>query len=406
MEGIDLFTAALGIELPWYISEIEFRKVEGKKKELHIILGHETMTRFEYEGKWYPVYDHQPRLWKHLNFFEHECYLHARVPRVKTQEGKVKLVQVPWAYRGSSFTLLFEDNVKDLISNGVSASGAGKLLNIGDKRVFGIIKRQVSLALANQPLDHVKDMSVDEVSSKKGHNYLTIISDRGCKKVVGVAVGKDESAMSNALIDMQIRGADKKKVRSITMDMSRSYIAGARNELGQAEIIFDRFHITKLLNEAVDKIRRQEQAQYHELKRSRYLWLRNNSSLNKEKQQRVAYLSEAYPTIGLAYRCKELFKEVMDDAYRSSLLKPINEWMKMAWNTGLEPIMNFVNTLRKHWFGIKSYFKRLATNAFAERVNLKIQDIKRVAKGYRNTNNFRLMIYFHLGGLDLKTHYK
>ena len=406
MEGIELFTAALGLQAPWMISQVELKRSTGTKKELHIFLSHKKMVRFEYEEKWYPVYDHQRRIWKHLNFFEHECYLHADVPRVKTEGGKVKLVQIPWAYTGSSFTLLFENHVKELVAKGVSANGTGQLLNIGGKRIFGIIQRHVSLALANQALASVKEASVDEVSSKKGHKYLTVISDRSNKKVVGISAGKDELAMSNALIDMQVRGAEKEKIKSITMDMSRSFIAGARNELPQAVIIFDRFHIAKLLNEAVDKIRRQEQAQYKELKKSRYLWLKNNSNLSQEKKKKVAYLSESYPTIGLAYRCKELFREVMNDAYSNKLLKPINEWMKMAWATGLEPIMNFVNTLRNHWYGIKSYFKHLATNAFAERVNLKIQEIKRVAKGYRNINNFILMIYFHLGGLDLKTHYK
>ena len=138
-----------------------------------------------------------------------------------------------------------------MIQKGVSASGADKLLKIGDKRVSGIIKRHVSLALANQNLDPVKEMSIDEVSRRKGHNYLTIISDRLRKKVVGISVGKDELAMSNALIDMQVRGAKKEKVKSITMDMSQAFIAGASNELPQAVIIFDRFHIAKLLNEAV-----------------------------------------------------------------------------------------------------------------------------------------------------------
>jgi transposase len=85
-----------------------------------------------------------------------------------------------------------------------------------------------------------------------------------------------------------------------------------------------------------------------------------------------------------------------------SLLSPIERWMKVAWNSGIEPIQNLVNTIAKHWYGIKTYFKYCISNGFSERVNLKIQEIKRTAKGYANINNFILMIYFHLGQLDLK----
>jgi transposase len=188
--------------------------------------------------------------------------------------------------------------------------------------------------------------------------------------------------------------------------MSKAYIAAIKQDLPKAEIVFDRFHIAKLLNEAVDTIRREEQSKYHDLRKTRYLWLKNNNNLVQKNKDLVAALSQAYPTIGEAYRYKELFREIMNEAQRSHLLKPLKEWMKLVRKTNIAPLKKFVKTLDTHWYGIKSYFKRLATNAFAERVNLKIQEIKRTAKGFRNTNNYILMIYFHLGGLDLKTHYK
>lgn len=403
MNELPIFTAALGLESPWFIKEIFFEgKGEGKK--LHIHLDHKRLVKFEYESKKYPVYDHQERTWKHLNFFQHECYLHARVPRVKTEGGDVRLIDLPWAKPGTSFTLLFEQDVLNLVAGGMSGSAVGKRLGIGSKRVFGIVRRHVSYALSTQDLEDVIELSADETSSEKGHNYLTILADRNAKKVVGVAVGKDKEAFAHALIDMEVRGADRKKVRAVTMDMSKSYISAVGEFLPQADIVFDRFHICKKLNEAVDEIRRTEQRQYDELKKSRYLWLRNNSNLTEEQKAKINYLEDAYPNIGKAYRLKELLKKIMDDAYYDQKITPLNKWIKSAWESGLEPIRKFVNMLRNHWYGVKTYFKRLATNAYAERVNLKIQEIKRVAKGYRNIHNFTIMIYFHLGGLDLKTH--
>jgi transposase len=269
---------------------------------------------------------------------------------------------------------------------------------------MGIIRRHVSTALSEQSLEDVKELSVDETSRRKGHNYFTILCDRAAKKVVGVAPGKDKEAFAHALIDMEVRGADRSKVKTVTLDVSTSYSAGVGEHLAQAQMVFDRFHIVKKMNEAVDKIRRTDQYEFKELKKSRYLWLKNHANLSKEQQKRVDYLGAAYPNIGQAHRLKELLKVVLDEAKEHHRLTPLNDWIKQAWDSGLEPIQDFVNMLHRHWYGIKTYFKKVADNAYAERVNLKIQEIKRAAKGYRNIQNFILMIYFHLGGLDFKIH--
>lgn len=404
MTQIELFTIALNLESPWSIKSIRFEPTAIGSYDLHIDIVHQRGVRFEYEGNEYPVYDHQERTWKHLRFFQHECYLHARVPRVKTDDGKYRLISVPWAQTGSSFTLLMEKDVLSLIRAGLSATQAGKRFSITGKRVFGIVRRHVSSALSEQPLDNVKALSVDETSRCKGHNYLTIMCDREAKKVVGIAPGKDKEAFAHALIDMEVRGADRTKVKSVTMDMSKSYIAGVEENLAQVDIVFDRFHIVKKMNEAVDAIRRADQNEFKALKNSRYLWLKNHSSLGKAQQERVNQLAMAYPNIGTAYRLKELLKVVLDDARYNKRLTPINDWIKEAWNSEIKEVQDFVNMLHRHWYGIKTYFKKVADNAYAERVNLKIQEIKRTAKGYRNIQNFILMIYFHLGGLDFKIH--
>lgn len=401
MDEFTIFTAALNIKAPWYIKKVQLRE-EEHGEDLHITIGHQRGAQFEYEGEFYTAYDHQFRTWKHLDFFQHQCYLHADVPRVKTKEDKVKLVGVPWAESGSSFTLLFELKILELVYNGMSLSKAGSTLRISGKRVSGVVNRRVSNALADQPLATVKEMSIDETSSKKGHNYLTVLCDRKRKKVVGLAEGKDSEAVSEALIDMEVRGAYREDVMAITMDMSTGYIAAAGKYMEQAEIIFDRFHIMKKMNEALDKIRRAEQAQCkQDFKNTRYLWLKNNSKLKDDQQLRLESISAAYPKIGEAYRLKELLRSVLDQAYLDHRLKWINDWIKEAIKSRLDPIINFVNMLHNHWYGIKTYFKRLSTNAYAERVNLKIQEIKRIAKGYRNINNFKLIIYFHLGDLNL-----
>jgi transposase len=259
----------------------------------------------------------------------------------------------------------------------------------------------VSTALSEQPLEDVNHMGIDETSSKKGHNYFTVLTDMQERKVVGVGQGKDQDALNDALIDLEIRGANPEKVELITMDMSTSFIAGVSNRMPDAEIVFDRFHLEQGMSKIVDEVRKEEAQKFKELKKTKYLWLRNEAHLSQEQHSRLSILENSYPTLGKVYRLKEQFKEVLNDAYYTTKLGGINQWMKMAWKTGIEQVQRFVNMLSEHWYGVKTYFEYCVTNGYAERVNLKIQEIKRVARGYRNPHNFTLMIYFHLGKLDL-----
>lgn len=401
MDYQKLFAAALEISSPWFIEKVEF-KDGPSSRELHLTIGHKKGVKFKHKGELCSVYDHHYRVWRHLNFFQHECYIHAHVPRIKDKDGKVRLVEVSWANSNSSFTVLFEAYTALLVKGGMSITAAGKYANVSYKVIHRIIKSLVMGAMIEQPLENVTELAIDETSTKKGHNYFTILTDRKRKKVVGICEGKSKESVKLASEEMIIRGVDVSKVRTITMDMSKSYIGAARDYFEQAKIVFDRYHISAQLNKAVDEIRRKDQREYHELTKSRFLWLKNSKKLSERDRIKVSYLSSTYPNIGTAYRLKEMLKEVLDEAANDHSIKPIKEWMKVALQTDLKPLHSFVKMLKRHWYGIKTYFKKHITNAYAERVNLKIQEIKRIAKGYRNLTNYKMMIYFHLGGLDLK----
>lgn len=148
MDEFTIFTAALNLRSPWFIEQVYMKDTE-QGEELHIRIGHQKMSKFDYEGGTYSVYDHQPRTWRHLDFFQHHCYLHAKMPRVKTQDGDVRLIGAAWAEPGSSFTLLFELKMMELVYNGMTQSKAGKTLNIDGKRVGRVISRRVGNALCD-----------------------------------------------------------------------------------------------------------------------------------------------------------------------------------------------------------------------------------------------------------------
>lgn len=347
------------------------------------------------------MYDHQERTWRHLNFFEHTCYLHASVPRVQTTDGRTVLVSVPWAQPGSSFTLLFEAYAMLFVQQGLSLSAVGRYLKV-DSRVIGrIISREVEDALDSQPLEPVTKLGLDETSSRRGHRYLTILTDLDRKKVVGVSLGKDGEAVHKALSAMELRQAKASDVEVVSMDMSVAYIAAVKDLMPKADVVFDRFHIESILHKAVDEVRREEQRHTAQLRKSRYLWLKNNRSLNSNQQDRVHYLSKAFPRIGKAYQLKEQFKEIWNASSFTEGIKTLEAWITLARESMLKPFLEFVKTLENHWYGIREYFQHRVTNGFVENVNLKIQQIKRIARGYANSTNFVNMIYFHLGGLKL-----
>jgi len=392
---------ALGLQSPWFVKNIELKEGLNSEKELHLTISHEPRVKFEVEGENCSVYDHVDRTWKHLNFFQHVCYLHAKVPRVKTSNGNVLTVDLPWAQSGSSFTLLFEALVVVLAKSGMSMLAIGNYLNISDKSAFNIVSNLVNHSLATQPLEDCAMLSIDETSCKKGHDYLTVLSDIDEQKVVGIGFGKDVSAANMALGELTFRDANPKAAKAICMDMSPSFVSFAKTSLPQADIVFDKFHIHALLNKAVDEVRKKEHKEKEGLKNTKFLWLKNFNNLNSTAQEKVSYLKLCFPKLGEAHRLKELFKEVWNEKKPVQVAKHMAAWIEMAVDSNIAPMIEFVKMLERHMKGIEAYFKHIVTNGLAESLNARIQEIKRTAKGYRNKYNFKTMIYFHLGGLDL-----
>ena len=266
-----IFAAAMGLVDPWYIVKVEFKPGKAKLSSgrLDIYIDFKVGSKFKDPASSVlcAVHDTVERKWRHANFFQHECYVHAFVPRIEKSDGSVQQVQVPWAMEGSSFTLLFEALGMLLVQEGMSLSGAGRMVN-EDSRVIGrIIGRYVDQALEEQPLQQVEVLGIDEVSTQKGHHYLTILSDSKRKKIVGVGVGKGKEAVLDGLKDMETRKSMAMKVKYTTIDFSPAYLSAVLEYLPDSTLIYDRFHLEQLLSRAVDTVRKQEQTEAIELKK-------------------------------------------------------------------------------------------------------------------------------------------
>lgn len=404
MSPEELFGTAIGLTAPWHIAKIEYEHNEKSPwiSVLHLYLDYDPGHNFrDITGKICPIYDHVTRKWRHLNFFQHECYIYANIPRITTSDGKVSTIEVPWARSGSSFTLMMEAYCMTIARSGMSLPQVGKLVGL-DSRIIGrMIDHAVDEGLQKTRLKQVNQLSIDETSSKKGHNYLTILSDVEQKKVVGIGVGKNKEAVVAGIRDMESRGSKASKVKEVAIDLSPAFTSAALEYFENASMVYDRFHVEQLLSRALDTVRKIERQECVQLRNTKYMWLRNYRDLKEEDQRIVDYLSHLYPTIGRAYQLKEQFKEVWEQPTARKGIRVLKAWMKMAIQSKLKPITEFVKTLQTHWSGIITYFNSRLNNGYAERLNLVIQEIKRRGRGYRNIHNFIRMIYFHCGKLCL-----
>ena len=390
---------ALGIESPWEIIDIKLENLKTEKK-LNISIDFKRGSRFPDEtGELCEVHDTVQKTWRHLNFFEHACYIHCRVPRIKTKDGKVKLIEVPWSRPGSGFTLLFEAYVMALIESEMPVNKIGELINENAHRLWTIFNYWISRAYNADAPKTPKKLGLDETSKKKGHDYVTLAVDLDERRVLHVTEGKDKNAVKAVKTYLESKGIDVNKVRDASMDMSPSFISGVTEYFPNADIHFDRFHVVKLLNEAMDKVRQAERKEHDELKGHKYTFLKNRNNLSASKQKTLSELIILYPTLGAAYRLKELFNDLweMEDDEEATYF--LVDWCKEVEQSDIAPFKQFVKTVKAHWTGIVNFCEKEINNGVLEGINSKVQLAKRRARGYRCSENFINMIYFLCGKL-------
>lgn len=393
MNSTEIFALALGLNDPWEITEVEMSTTKNSIKELHLHIGFKAGSKFNDQGENpCPIYDTKPKKWRHMNFFEHHCYIHCSVPRITTSEGKVRMVEVPWARKQSGFTLLFEAIAMSLIENEMPVNKVGKLLGEHPNRIWRIFNYWIDLAYSKDDPSKATKLGFDETSRRKGHSYITVGVDLDKNRVLHVVKGKDAGTIKDIQEYLESKGVLSSQITQASIDLSPAFISGIKNNFPNAEITFDRFHVVKLLNEAMDTVRKQERKEHDQLKGHKYTFLKNN--LSKKKQLERDELITLYPTLGEAYRLKVLFNDLWDMKDKKSAAGFIDYWMSEVEKSKIQAFMAFAKTVKSHLSGIINFVETGITNAVLESINSKIQMAKRRARGYRNTDNFINMIYF------------
>ncbi len=390
------FEQIMGINKPWYIKGIE---QEGN--EIHIKVDFELGSQFEYHGEKCGVHDTVERTWRHLNLFQYKAYITARVPRIKTKDG-VKQVEVPWGRKGSGFTLLFEAFILQMAMC-MSIREVSRLMEENENRIWRIVTYYTEQEIEKQDFsdEPVVNLAVDEVSRKKGHVYVTNFLDVDRKKIVFVARGKDSNTLKAFKERYLQKGGKEKDIKTISMDMSPAFIKGAEETFPKARIIFDKFHVMKLLNEQLDLVRRREQKTFGDFfKKTKYLFLKSKQKLTAAQSRQLSELleDESKETVK-AYNLLQSFKEVFNYSKPSSGGRYLTAWRKLCEASKIPEMITAAKMVFNNIHGILQHIRTKMTNALLEGLNSKLRVITKRAYGFKRFAYLRTMIFLNLGRL-------
>ena len=398
-----LFSIGLSLSSPWKVVKSEFLIPQGSNvRELHIWIDFERGTKFmSSKGTILSPHDTVDKEWRHLNFFEHPCYLHARVPRLKTDASSIEMVQVPWARHNSGFTMLFEAFAMALIEEETPVNSVAKTVKEYPNRIWTIFKHWVNRGKRNLDLSGVRRIGVDETSRRKGHSYITQFVDLDTRKTIYVCSGKDADTFRQFSEWLIKHGGAPTLIEVVAMDMSVAFTSGCTNYLPNAHIVYDKFHMVQETNKRLDEVRKAEAKEKKLLKGHRFTFLYLRKNLPEKKIQELDTLLLTYPLLGKAYSLKEGLVDILNAATNKveNAWEDFLKWMNMAEQTTLEPFKKLVTTFKGHLFGIKNFFEEgNVTNGVLESLNSKVQLAKRRARGYSNVSNFMDMVYYINGG--------
>lgn len=377
--------------------------IDKTPHELHLAVKAERGSKYACPecGKACAAHDFQEKTWRHLNFFQHHCYIHASVPRVKCPEHGVKLVEVPWARKGSSFTLLFEQAALTLVRE-MPVNAAARIIAITDKRLWRIVQHYVGKAIARFDLSSLKAVGLDETASKRGQNYVTVFIDMEKRQepVLFVTPGKGKDTLTRFVAFLEAHQGDPGRVLEVVCDMSPAFLSGVAETLPNAEVTVDWFHIVQTFTRALDEVRKQEGRVTPLPKHARWAILKNGDAdrLTTHQLKAMAELLEQGLDTATAWRVKERLKWIRQAQTPRAARWRITRFINYASDligvgALLEPVRKALATLAKHAERVVRRWTSTYTNARMEGLNSLFQAARARARGYRNNDTFSTMIY-------------
>jgi len=355
-----LFSELLEIEAPFSLGNIDKELLDKKVQKITFTIEIDATYR---PGKHYQIHSYYTKKWRHLSLFQYPCFIQARLPVfMDKRTGKTEVIKVPWARKGSGFTLLFEQEILDLLRLCNCKKTTAQFFDLYPQRVQTVYDAYTKSNYEQREPQVATKVGVDETSTKKGHDYITLFVNLENGQILDIQDGKSSDAVKNYAEELRILGKTPQSVEEFSLDMSPAFISGVKKHFSGARMTYDRFHVVRLVNryfkplwksKKIDK----ELLDFH-LKQFDQLWIQPNC------QKAAAFFCYWID------RTKELYK-----------------------------MNRFCKSMLKHFNNIINFVESKVTNGLLEGMNNKIQFIKRAARGYRFKEDFKRMILFAFGAL-------
>jgi transposase len=401
----DLYRHLLGLESPWTVAKVNL-SVETQRVE--VFVEHPKGQKWPCPacGELLPVYDHsEERVWRHLDSCQFQTFLHAKPPRVKCPKDGVRQVLLPWAEPKARFTLLFERLAIDVMRV-THIKAAQQILRISWDEAWHILYRAVQRGLIRKKPRLIQHLGVDEKSIARGQKYFTLVCDLDLGTVEHIGDGRNRRSFESyleTLTDEQLEA-----IVAIAMDMHEAYVQAALAKIPDAErkIVFDLYHIMQHMGGAVDEVRRKEHKALaaegdDRLARTRYMWLYGKEKVPRKYWTSFYLLRKSDLLTARAWALKESLRRLWRYKRLSAAKSHWKSWYFWATHCRLEPVKKVAKMLKTRLTQVFNYFTHRITNALSEGINSKVEAIKNTARGFRNPERFKIMIWFRLGGLDL-----
>jgi len=394
----------LDLKPPWTVWKVV---LDRDKHTLDIYVDHSKGIKFPCPecGMESIVYDHQDeRVWRDKDSVDFETYIHAKPPRIRCPEHGIILATIPWSEKSSRFTTRFETHAIEVLQS-TDVTKASTILETSWDQAWHIMDKAVKRGLSRK-ISNPEIIGIDEKSYGKHHNYVTIVYNLIKPGVEYVSFDRKKSS-----INRYYRTLDREKrkhIQAVSMDMWKPYIMSTKRYVKDADtkIVFDRFHISKHMNQALDDVRKQENTRLRKsgndtLTGTKYIWLYSGENLPKKYRKIFDDLKNSDLKTARAYSIKENLRNPWNCNTVEEAKAFWERWYFWATHSRLEPVIKKAKMIKDHISGVMTYFIHRITNATAEGMNSKIATIQKMAYGFRNKEHFRTAIYFHCGDLQL-----
>ena len=336
------------------------------------------------------------RWWRHLDFGGVRVLLRYRLRRVKCPCCGIVVELVPWTEEVSSwFTRDFEDQVA-YCAQRLDKTAVTQVFGVAWRTVGRILERVVRRKRPGAPLDGLEFIGVDELSYRKHHHYLTLVTDHAGKRIVWGREGKSAETLAAFFDEL---GEERCKIiRAVTMDMSQAYIKVVRERLPWSQIIFDRYHVEQLVRDALDKTRRQEWQRLRgtvdakSVKHLRWVLLKNPWNLHDFERQKLSTLPKTNARLYRAYLLKESFMDLLDRRQPNVVAEKLGDWLSWASRSRFPEFVRVARTIRKHREDILAFIRFRLSNGLIEGLNAKARLLTRRAYGFHSANAVLAMI--------------